>query len=286
MSVILVNGVRVADGVTDTVRLRGTGAEGLRLDNGFRLAKGRLFQPGHDEIIVGRAAAAQFRGFTVGSQVVLRGVPWRIVGVFEDKGGFGENEIFADGGAVRQAFDRPASQSVLLDLASAADFQHFRDTLASDPRLQVAVHPYRDYLLEQSRLLTRLTDLAALLVGAVMGAGAAIGVANTIYSAVEARRREIATLRAVGFLPSALALAVLAEALVLTVIGAAFGALLATLVFEGREVSMSGVLFAVSITPVLAITGIAMGALIALVGGAWPAVAAARQPIATALRPT
>jgi putative ABC transport system permease protein len=90
-------------------------------------------------------------------------------------------------------------QSVYARLESAAAFQSFKDTLTSDPRLDVKVEREAEYYAGQSRYITLLVQTLGLLVAVVMGLGALFGAFNTMYSAVAARTREIATLRAIGF---------------------------------------------------------------------------------------
>ena len=57
-----------------------------------------------------------------------------------------------------------------------------------------------------------------------MAVGAIFSALNTMYSAVSARLREIATLRAIGFGATAMVMSVLAEALLLALIGGVIGA--------------------------------------------------------------
>jgi hypothetical protein len=61
------------------------------------------------------------------------------------------------------------------------------------------------------------------------GIGAAFGATNTLYATVQARTREIGTLRALGFSRAAIASSFLLESLLIAVSGFAVGALLAWL---------------------------------------------------------
>src|SRR3546814_11681327 len=80
----------------------------------------------------------------------------------------------------------------------------------------------------------------AYFVGGVMAVGAMFGALNTMYSAVSARSREIATLRAIGFGSGPVVFSVFAESLLLALMGGAIGALLAWLFFTGNAVSTLG----------------------------------------------
>jgi putative ABC transport system permease protein len=73
------------------------------------------------------------------------------------------------------------------------------------------------------------------------------------------------------------------EAVVLALTGAALGALIAWLLFDGREVYSAGV-FRLQVSMPLVLLGLAWAVAIALLGGLLPAVRAGRMPAAEALR--
>src|SRR5262249_36372920 len=112
---------------------------------------------------------------------------------------------------------------------------------------------------------------------------ALFGAIKIMYAAVRARTREIGTLRALGFGGGAVAVSVLAESIALSLAGAALGALIAWLAFDGREILSWG-LFALQVPPPLIGLGLSWGAAIALLGGVLPALRAAGLPTVEALR--
>jgi putative ABC transport system permease protein len=77
---------------------------------------------------------------------------------------------------------------------------------------------------------------------------------------------------------------VLAEAMLLALIGALIGAAAAWAVFDGMLHSIGGNVFKLLVTPQLVVIGLAWAAVIALLGGIFPAVRAARLPVVAALR--
>jgi putative ABC transport system permease protein len=127
-------------------------------------------------------------------------------------------------------------------------------------------------------------------VGGIMAVGAIFGALNTMYSAVSTRSREIATLRAIGFGPVPVVISVFVEALLLALIGGAVGALIAWLMFNGHSVDTTGggfggeLIFDLAVTPALVVLGIVWACVIGVIGGLFPAIRAARLPVATALR--
>jgi putative ABC transport system permease protein len=184
---------------------------------------------------------------------------------------------------------RGGYQSVTAQLESDGAFAAFKDSISSNPALSVDVSRERDYYAQQSKTMTRIITIVAYVVGGIMAIGAVFSALNTMYSAVSARVREIATLRALGFGAAAMVMSVLAEAVVLATIGGAIGALLAWLFFNGYEVSTTtGVgghlIFDLAVSPQLVVVGIVWACVIGLIGGLFPAIRAARLPVATALR--
>jgi putative ABC transport system permease protein len=126
-------------------------------------------------------------------------------------------------------------------------------------------------------------------VAIIMAIGAMFGALNTMYSAVAARSLEIATLRAIGFGGLPVLLSVMIESLLLALLGGIIGASLAWVVFNGHSVSTLGagfaqVVFKLTVTRTLIVTGIVWACVIGLLGGFFPALRAARLPVAAALR--
>jgi putative ABC transport system permease protein len=123
-----------------------------------------------------------------------------------------------------------------------------------------------------------------------MGLGAIFGAVNTMYSAVAARTREIATLRALGFSSGPVVVSVLVEAVMLSLLGGLIGGGLAWAAFDGYQTatmnwqSFSQVAFAFAVTPALLLQGLIYAVVMGLIGGLLPAIRAARLPVVTALR--
>ena len=286
LSVVIVEVTKKADGDSANIALRGTGPMGQQINPGVHLVQGRMFRPAVHELIVGKAAQAQFRDMKIGDHIRLRSIDWTVVGAFEAKGGLVENQILADADTVMAAFDRNAYQSVEARLDGPASFTRFKDALTSNPQLNVDVKLYAVYMANQLKQLTTVLNFVGYFVGGVMAIGAIISALNTMYSAVDARQREIATLRAIGFGGASVVLSVMIESLVLAVPGALLGAGAAWLVFNGHTVSALNLTFPLAVTAPLVMTGIFFALAIGLIGGFTPSIRAATLPVATALRAT
>jgi putative ABC transport system permease protein len=290
-AVVIVDMPKKSNDSGANVTIRGIGAAGLTLRPEIHLIAGRMFQRGLRELIVGSGAQAQFKGLDVGSHLELRGSDWTIVGAFVSNGDSHESELLADGETVLSAYRRNLYQSVVALLESKDSFAAFKSSLTTNPQLSVDVMREHDYYAKQSQRMSTVLSFIAYVVGGIMAVGALFGALNTMYSAVSVRSREIATLRAIGFGASAVVLSVLIEAMLLSVIGALIGAALAWIFFNGNVVSTLGsnftqVVFRLAVSPSLVMLGIVWAGVIGLVGGLFPAIRAARLPVATALRAT
>ena len=122
-----------------------------------------------------------------------------------------------------------------------------------------------------------------------MAIGAVFGALNTMYAAVAARAREIATMRAIGFRGLPVVVAVMLETMLLALLGGILGAAIAWALFNGYTVStlssnFSQLVFQFKVSPALLFSGLKWALGIGLVGGLFPALRAARLPVTEALR--
>ena len=221
---VIVNHPRKTTGTDANVPLRGVSAAALEVRPEVKIVEGRMFEQGRNEIIAGRAAAGQFANLSVGSSVRWGENTWQVVGIFEAEGNISESEIWCDAKVLQPAYRRGNSyQSVYARLDSPDSFQSFKDTLTSDPRLNVTVVRVPDYYSGQSQVLRTVISTIGMAIAGLMGIGAIFAAVNTMYMAVASRTREIATLRALGFGNVAVVFSVLAEAVFLSLIGGAVG---------------------------------------------------------------
>jgi putative ABC transport system permease protein len=278
-----------SNGLDANVEVRGVGERAWELRPNIRMVAGRKFQPGMRELIAGKGAAGQFRNMAVGSQLKLNGQLWTIVGEF-DSGDAHDSEIWGDAGVVGSTYRRGSSTaSINLKLTDPAAFAALKAALTTDPRLKVDVSTTREYYNRQSENLTQAIRVLGITVGVIMAVGAIFGALNTMYAAVAARAKEIATLRAIGFRGLPVIVSVLLETMLLAVLGGALGAGLAWAIFDNYTASTLGanfsqVVFAFHVTPELLWRGLKWALAIGFIGGLFPAVRAARVPVTVGLR--
>ena len=288
---VIINLPKRSTGLDANVPFRGAGSAALAVRGDVKIIQGRIWEPGRNEVIVGVGAARSFGGLGVGKKISIGQNDWEVVGVFSGGGGAAESEILTDAAVLQPAYHRGDSfQSVYAKLESPAAFDQFKDALTTNPQLKVKVVRQAEFLADQSAMLTSFIQKIGFFIAAMMALGAIFGALNTMYSAVSARTREIATLRALGFGAGPVVISILLESLAMALVGGAVGGAAAYLAFNDFKTStinwqtFSQIAFAFRVTPALLVSGLIWALFIGLIGGLFPAIRAARLPIAAALR--
>ena len=255
----------------------------------MQITVGRKFRPGLRELIAGKDARRQFAGIEPGSIVKLNEQVWTVVGAF-DSGDSHNSELWGDTDIVGSAYRRGAStSSVTLRLTAPGALDAFKAGLQADRRVQVDVSTTRNYYNSQSETISTIIRILGTVVGVIMAIGAVFGALNSMYAAVATRTREIATLRAIGFRGTPVVMSVMIETLLLAFAGGVLGAGVAWAIFDNYTASTLGsnfsqVVFAFKVTPGLVGNGLRWALTIGLIGGLFPALRAARQPVTAGLR--
>jgi len=180
-------------------------------------------------------------------------------------------------------------QSITFRLKDPAAFDEAQRSLQADKRMTVDVHRESAFYAQQSQLLSNILSFLAIVITAIMAVGAVFGAINTMYAAVGARTREIATLQILGFSPLSVMVSLMIESVLLALLGGVLGCLLA-LPINGittsttNWASFSEVAFAFRVTPPALLAGMIFAAGMGLLGGFLPALRAARQPLAKSVR--
>ncbi len=264
----------------------GTGAGLTDYTPELRLTSGRMFRPGLRELIASNYCGREYEHFGVGDKRVIQGGEWLVVGNFDLGRTGGTCIAYADANTLLSAFGRDAYNEVNVMLQSPGAFTELVNAIKANPVLHVEARREAELVAEGMQQLNGILNFIAYFVGAILAVAATIGAANSLYAVVDGRRRELATLRAVGFGGLPVVLSLLSEAMLLALPGALIGAGLAWLFFNGRAASPFGFQFHLAVTPALTMVGIVWALCMGLIGGLMPAVRAARVPVTVALRAT
>jgi putative ABC transport system permease protein len=251
-----------------------------------KIVEGRWYEPAVHELVVSDPIRKMYKGMDIGDRITLRGTEWTVVGVFAGSDSVGDSVLRADAETVMSAFGRSTFQQVIVRLDSLADAAAFKQALADNPSVDVEVKTTQETFQSSFGQLNLLIDFLAYFVGTVMASGAVFGALNSLYASVDARRRELATLRAIGFKGGPIVLSVLIEGMVLALPGAFLGAAIAWVFFNGNTVTPAGLIFRLTVTPHVVWVAVLWSLAIGLIGASMPALRAARLPVATAMRDT
>jgi len=286
---LIVDGLKRTSQTKANLPLRGIGVEGAAVRKGIRITEGRMFNPGANEIVVGKALLREFHGFEIGSTVSFSTSRWTVVGVFEADGSVFESEIWADLPVVQSLFNRNnVVQTVRTRLQSPAALDTLKRYVDEDPRLKLDVKSEAAYFADQASQTSDLIQKLGWPLAIAMALGALAGALNTMYSSVAARAVEIATLRAIGFGGFPAFVGTLVESLILAALGGVIGATATYLVFDGFSTSTLGasftqVVFSFKLSSALLVQGVILALAVGLIGGLFPAIRAARMPIVAGL---
>ena len=281
----------ISTGTDANVEVRGVSPNVLEIRKFVKITQGRMFHSGLDELVVGSNATKTYEGLTVGNTVNFGGGHWQVVGVFDAGGSSFDSEVWCDARILNEVLKRPENifQSATVHLTSPSAFDKFKDSITSDPQLNLEVEREVDYYAKQSEGMTRLITVLGGLVAAIMAIGAVFGALNTMYSAVAERGREIATMRALGFSSWNVILSFLFEALLISFLAGIIGCIV-VLPLNGMTTqtmnfaTFSNIAFAFKITFGLLLMGVVFALVMGVLGGLLPAVRAALRPVAVSLR--
>jgi len=287
VTVINLVSVDAPDGTN--VTLRGITSQGQELRQGLHIVKGRWYDAGKREVVVGESIAKRFPAAQMGSKLHFGKGDWDVVGVMAAGKSTTNSEIFADLNQVSSDFDRTSVLSSILIRAQdevAADALIKR--ISSDQRVNVSAQSEKSYYDAQTSAGLPIAVLG-IFVSVIMAVGSSFAAMNTMFAAVARRAREIGTLRVLGFSRGSILLSFFAESVLLSALGGLLGCLLVlplngVTTGVGNFSTFSETSFNFTVTPQIMLLGVAFAVLLGAIGGFFPAHSASKKEILTALR--
>ncbi len=269
-----------------TAVLRGVTPTAFLVHTRVRLVEGRVPQIGHDEMIVGRLAAAKMglpdERLSVGQTLWFDGRLWTITGHFSASGTVMDAEIWLPLRDLQIAARRDNLSAVVLTLGDAefADVDTFCKQRLDLELTAMLETEYYDKLAQFFTPIRVLVWVTAILVSL----GGFFGWLNTLYAAFASRIREFGTLQAIGFPRRAVVWSLLQEASVATACGALIAAVVAIAILDGWSVRFSMGAFGLSVDSTVLMWGLAAAFLLAALGTIPPAWRCLRTPIAESFK--
>ena len=288
--VVVIN-LEIKSGGLSNVTVRGVSLQFDKLHPQIKIKEGSIFNPSLRELIVGDAVTNKYAGAQIGSKIKFAGDYWKIVGVFESGGSGFDSELWGDSAQLLNAFHRGSSVSTItFKMKNISNFDQLTKEFETDRRLlQFEPEIEQKYFEEQSQFLANFIRILGTFITVIFSFGAIIGAMITMYAAVANRTTEIGTMRALGFGRISILMAFLLEAILLSLIGGAFGLVIASFLrFFSLSMmnfaTFSELAFSFTITPDIAISSLMFSLIMGILGGFLPAVRAARLSVLAALR--
>jgi putative ABC transport system permease protein len=251
----------------------------------LRVLNGRRLQAGDGRVVMlGRILAANL-GKHTGDHVQIYGQDFEVVGEFESFSIYENGGVFMLLDELQQQMDRPGEVTGYVvksaDKRPAAIAEIRKKIEALDP--EIAATPCAEFVnsitqIKITRTMSWFTSVFAIVIGA-------IGVMNTMAMSVFERRGEIVTLRAMGWRKRRVALMIVSEAMLLSIVGTVFGVAIGVgMTFLLAHWHKTSGLIQGDISMWAIWEGTLVAAAIALAGAAFPAWRCAKLPIAETLR--
>ena len=285
---------RLRDGGTTSanVSVRGVTDTAFEVHRNVTLL-GKRFGQGQLEVIVGVQAAKQFAGRNIGDIVNLgygANRAYKVVGSFSANGAPVESEIWGPATVLLNAYNRSMYSSIALRLRDGASPEAVIKQIEG-PAIEMTGKTEAAYWTEQTKNIRTYMIIVLALVS-IMAVAAIFAIANTMFSAVAGRTREIAMLRTIGFPGWQIMLSFVLESVFLSLIGGVLGCLAcaAYLSLAGNTKDMFGANtfttmgFEIHMNPLIVAVSLLLVAIVGVGGAGFPAWRASRLQVITALR--
>lgn len=289
--VVVITADKVGGEGVSNVTVRGVTDDVFAFRPEVQIVEGRKARPGADECVVGKAVRGRFQGLDLGQSVELKkNRPLKVVGIMESGGSSYESEVWSDIDVVRSSFGREGYvQSVRVRLTSPDQYDAYKRQIEGNRQLGFQAFRETEYYEKQSEGSSAFIVGMGGTIAFFFSLGAMIGAMITMYSAVANRKREIGTLRALGFGKFSIMSSFLLESVLLALLGGGLGAL-ASLAMGFVHFSIvnfaswSEIVFRFEPTGGIVGGSLAFAATMGVLGGFFPAVRAARLPLIKALK--
>jgi putative ABC transport system permease protein len=283
---------RRGDVVDVNLIVRGLTSSGRSLRPDFKIVEGRDLRPGTNEAITSPSIAGRFQNCGLGETLSVSGTPFEIVGLFTAGGSTAESEVWTDVNNLHAALKRTSETYSIVMLQASS--REARDAIIKhiqtddDEFKDLEIKDEKQYYQSQLTAMNYIRWIGYIL-AVFLSLGASFGAANTMYSAVATRAREIGTLRALGFSRRNILASFLLESVLLCLIGGVVGCL-ATVPLNGMSsgtqnmMMFSEVTFSFHFGPRVLLQGVLLATFMGLLGGLAPACRAIRMTVVQALR--
>lgn len=265
---------------------------------------GRLLGPADSNVIVvgSRVGNQTFKEpLYVGRSLELEGKPFKIIGILKPVDGGEDGKVYMPIHSARSTLTTTDNQTYNSILVKVTDVSAVTQVMAdADAKLAISRHVAnlkKDYSLRsaqaQAQRLADVTSTMTLFLGAIAAVSllvGAVGIANTMFTAVIEKTREIGIMKAIGAKNADILLVFMLNAAMVGLVGGVLGVLLGTIVsklipYLGISLFLpGGGQMSTVISPGLIIGSLFLAIGIGIISGVIPAYRASKLRPVDALR--
>ena len=244
------------------------------------ISEGRIFEDNASEVILGKVYADD-NNYSVGDSIKVNGEEFEIVGIYETGDQSMTGGVFTSISKVGELMDDEDSISnIYVKVKKGEDPQTVADRIDSlygDNITTITSVMEMEQMATMLNMLEASTWAISLLAIVVGG----LGIINTMLMSVFERTREIGVLKAVGWSNRKILTMIVGESLVITIVSAIIGSIIAVAACTVLAPSMG---ITPLFTPKIFIQAFSIAIVVGIIGGIYPALKATRLPPTEALR--
>jgi len=287
-----------------TLSITGVDPQVWKYMNALEVESGRLLEPADNYVAVigsGVASGIYKKDIGVNQVITINGKSVRVVGILKEQGGGEDRQIYMPVGvAVNVITD--AKKDVFDSIQVKAQSVDVVDTVSTavTTKLMISRHDNnaagQDFsvntLKSRAASVTSMISSMSLFLGAIAAVSlivGAVGIANTMFTSVLEKTKEIGTMKAIGAKNRDILMIFLFNSAMVGFVGGFFGVILGALLSSifpmiGVTMMRSGGGTSLSLSPSLMVFGLTLAVLIGVISGVVPAYRASKLKPVDALR--
>ena len=286
-------------GETATLSITGVDPQVWKYMTTLKTSSGRLLEPADKYVaVIGSDIATEIYDHDIGvNQVItINNKSVRIVGILEEKGMGDDSKIYMPiDGAVNLIDD--AEKDVYDTISVKAKSEDLVDGLMNDieKKLMVSRHinqeDDRDFSVSASKSMaesvTEMTGTMTLFLGAIAAVSllvGSVGIANTMFTSVLEKTKEIGTMKAIGAKNRDILMIFLFNSGMVGLVGGILGVMLGAIVSAGLQSMMGSMTAGGGLSIALMVEGLLLAVSIGVISGVVPAYRASKLKPVDALR--
>jgi putative ABC transport system permease protein len=282
-----------------TLSITGVDPQVWKYMNALEVESGRLLEPADNYVAVigsGVASGIYKKDIGVNQVITINGKSVRVVGILKEQGGGEDRQIYMPvGAAVNVITD--AKKDVFDSIQVKAQSVDVVDTVSTavTTKLMISRHDNnaagQDFsvntLKSKAASVTSMISSMSLFLGAIAAVSlivGAVGIANTMFTSVLEKTKEIGTMKAIGAKNKDILMIFLFNSGMVGLVGGILGVMLGSIISAGLQSMMGNMTSVSGLSPKLIVEGLVLAVVIGMTSGVVPAYRASKLKPVDALR--